>query len=197
MNKNYRNISSLPSHIGRIKENNYCNMDEGLLDYLIDTFKIKTLLDVGCANGDMVAWARSKNIEAYGIDGDYDAIRKFSKPSVRNFLIEHDYTTGLLELDFEPNVILSIEFLEHVEEQFLPNILNNFTSEILVICTPPPGSPGYHHVNCQPKEYWIEQLSKYTFDPVRTKEAKEHSTMTDRGKTADYFRKNGMIFIRK
>lgn len=190
--------NKLPEHLGRIGNNNYCNIDEGLLDYLIKTFDFKTMIDIGCANGDMVMLARSKNIDAYGIDGDYEALQKFSNSNVRDFLMEHDYTTGSANISFNPDLILSIEFLEHVEEQFLSNILENFTANILVICTPPPNSPGYHHVNCQTQEYWINRMLKcgYILSHKYTEEARKYSTMTDRGKPANYFKENGMIFTR-
>ncbi|GAH17923.1 unnamed protein product [marine sediment metagenome] len=46
------------------------NMDKGALDYLVNEFGIKTMVDVGCGPGEMVEYARSLGIVAHGIDGD-------------------------------------------------------------------------------------------------------------------------------
>ena len=45
-------------------------VDEGALDYLIEKYGIKSMVDVGCGPGDMVELAQGRGLEAYGIDGD-------------------------------------------------------------------------------------------------------------------------------
>ena len=41
----------------------------------------------------------------------------------------------------------------------IKNFINDFKLCNYVAMTyAPPGQGGYHHVNCQPKEYWIENL---------------------------------------
>ena len=188
----------LPSHLGRIGLNNYCNMDRDLLIFLVEKLRVKSVLDVGCANGAMVKVMRELGLNAYGIDGDFLAIKFLSDKCVRNFLSVHDYQTGNFQLKKPIDLIWSIEFLEHVNKKYLPYILQDFQrfGRYVVISTPPPNSPGYHHVNCQTSEYWIKKFQSYGFKFLNslTDRARVASKMSDRGKFVDYFKDNGFVF---
>ena len=64
---------NLPEHLGGHK--NRTHLDEGSLDHCIETLQVKSMLDIGCGPGGMVALARSKGLKAYGIDGDFEVKR--------------------------------------------------------------------------------------------------------------------------
>ncbi|PUE31007.1 hypothetical protein B9Z35_08195 [Limnohabitans sp. Jir61] len=54
------------------------------------------------------------------------------------------------------------EVVEHIEAEFLDNLLSSLTcGRIIVMTNALPGQGGHHHVNEQPTEYWIENLKKY------------------------------------
>ncbi|NBR26336.1 MAG: hypothetical protein EBU08_21645, partial [Micrococcales bacterium] len=97
----------------------------------------------------MVELARLRDIEAYGIDGDFTI--EYPK-ELRPHITTHDFTTGpcitLPRQEFD--LAWSVEFLEHVEEKYQENYMDAFTKCIYAIVTAaPPGYPGHHHVNCQ------------------------------------------------
>lgn len=133
-------------------------IDEKTLDYLIDTYKISTMVDVGCGIGDQVRLALSKGIIAFGIDGDptfdfYDG----------TIFIKHDYVEGPLKIP-HCEMCWCVEFLEHVESKFIDNFFSTFLCCDFVCCTHAlPGKAGYHHVNCQESIYWIRIFDKYGF----------------------------------
>ena len=59
----------LPNHLGG--HLNKTHVDEGSLTWIINTFNIKSFLDVGCGTGGMVELSESKGIKSLGIDGDH------------------------------------------------------------------------------------------------------------------------------
>ena len=93
----------------------------------------------------------------------------------------------------EPDLIWSCEFVEHVEEQYVPNFLSTFSfaKKAILMTYATPGQRGYHHVNCQPQEYWIEQLASvdFRFDEDLTKEARSQ------GKERTHFTRKGLVFV--
>ena len=64
---------SLPEHLGGHK--NITHLDEGALDHMMRILNVKSMLDIGCGPGGMVKLAKSKGLDAYGIDGDFSVER--------------------------------------------------------------------------------------------------------------------------
>ena len=57
------------------------------------------------------------------------------------------------------------EFVEHVEQEFLPNVLAAFRRCRWVAMTHAvPGQTGHHHVNCQPRRYWLDAMERFGSD---------------------------------
>lgn len=165
-----------------------CWEDEGSLDWAINKFNVKSMIDIGCGQGCQVKLARSKGLEAIGIDGDSRVITK-------DLHIQHDFVKSKFLSTRTYDLAWSVEFLEHVYEEFMPNYMTAFQSSKYVIAThAPPGKIGHHHVNCQVPEYWHEKFDEYGFryDEELTKELRKNTTM---GKY--FMRKYGLFFIKK
>ncbi|HEY0006852.1 MAG TPA: methyltransferase domain-containing protein [Pyrinomonadaceae bacterium] len=176
---------STPEHLGGHED--LTQFDEGALDYLVARFQVKNMVDIGCGPGGMVYYARSKGIKAVGVDGDPRMAR--DSPVI----IEHDYTRKPLYLG-EFDLGWAVEFLEHVEEEYIPNFMETFLCCKHVFVTAAiPGQPGYHHVNCQWGDYWIEKFTTagFTFDEEATAGVRAHSTMWSR-----FTQNTGMVFNR-
>jgi len=141
----------LPAHLGGHFGNT--NMDEPTLDYLTERFHLGSFLDVGCGPGGMIDAAEGRGYDAWGIDGD----PHMERPNV----IIHDYTTGPFIVPRSFGLIWCTEFVEHVEAQYQDNYLVTFDAgRVLFLTAAPPGFPGWHHVNCQPEQYWIDLLAQ-------------------------------------
>ena len=160
------------------------NVDEGALDYLIERYGSRSMIDVGCGPGAMVEMALKKGIEAFGIEGD---------PEIKNaYIIEHDYTLGPFVA--YADLAWCVEFLEHVEAKFQDNIFSTLKGCMVVFVTHAlPGKKGDHHVNCQTEEYWIEafKANHFGLDPVATEHVRKASTMKRK-----FTRRTGKVFVR-
>jgi len=161
------------------------HIDEAALRWAIARWKAQSFLDIGCGPGGMVRLASKLLRLADGIDGD---------PSIDGFpgLIRHDFTKGICVGLKKYDLGWSVEFLEHIEERFLPNAMHAFQRCRFVIMTAaPPGAGGHHHVNCQPSDYWIKVFRQYGFRFLErhTAQAKERSTMA-----RDFLRSTGLVF---
>jgi len=147
-------MNDLPEHLGGHAGKTH--LFPVALDYLIETFDIKTMIDVGCGPAGMVELARERGLDAIGIDGDWTVERNIE-------VIIHDFTKGPYEI--EPrDLAWSVEFLEHVYEEYMDNYFSIFQQCKYVICTAAlPGHEGHHHVNCKPHEYWVDKFAHYGF----------------------------------
>lgn len=182
--------SEVPDHLGGHQGRSH--VDEGTLDFLIDQFQLKSMVDIGQGPGAMVQLARQKGLEAVGVDGD---------PTV-SADIAHDYTKGPLILDRPVDLAWSVEFLEHVDEQYVPHFMETFKCAKYILCTgAKPGEPGHHHVNCQPASYWIAKFAQhgYIFDLETTTEIRmTYTTMNiDRPLKKQFVKNNSMFFVRE
>jgi 2-polyprenyl-3-methyl-5-hydroxy-6-metoxy-1,4-benzoquinol methylase len=185
-------MSSVQTHLGRTKTNNFSAIDIPVLEkYCLG----KSVLDIGCANGDVVKYLISKGTEAYGIDGDTDAVNLYADDSVKQSLFCHDYTLGPSNFKKEIDVVLSTDFCEHIEEQFIDNYMPDFTlGDMVILHTPPKGTPGHHHVNTQDREYWILLFAQYglILDEKLTADVREISDYYN-PEDMDYFHKHPNI----
>ncbi len=170
---------------------NKTHIDEGTLDYLIKTLHVKGFIDIGCGPGGMVELAQDKGLHAIGIDGDDSLFGTWHDNHVP--VILHDFQQPITRYEIPPvDLVWSVEFLEHVEEKYIDNFLPVFLKGKYIVCTAaPPGTPGHHHVNCQPQEYWIEKFEAagMKFDELQTHKIRKVSTMAK-----PFMQKHGMFF---
>jgi 2-polyprenyl-3-methyl-5-hydroxy-6-metoxy-1,4-benzoquinol methylase len=168
------------SYIGG--HDNMTNIDKGSLNYIVENFNIKSMLDIGCGPGGMTKLAKEMGLEAVGVDCDSSV-----DPDIC-----HDFNTQPLKLDKQYDLCWCVEFLEHVEEQYVSNYMAAFMDCKYVFCTAArPNKYGYHHVNCRSIPYWRRTFKKYGFelDTETSEKLKEASTMK-----RDHVRKTGMFF---
>jgi len=163
------------------------HIDEITLDYLVDKYNIKTMVDVGCGPGKQVELAIAKGLKAEGIDGDPD-LDIYNK----SYYIKHDYTESPLKTK-KYDLCWSVEFLEHVEEKYIPNFFETIIQcKIACVTFALPGKGGYHHVNCQTQDYWIKVFHQYGFQFNE----KETSIIRKNSKLR-FIRNTGCLFIKK
>lgn len=164
--------------------------------WMSDTLRVRTVLDVGCGLGHAVECFHRNLIAALGLDGSESAIRDSVAP---DYCGRHDFTTGAIEEDNRFDAVWSCEFVEHVHEDFLPNVLEAFrlATGYLLMTHATPGQGGHHHVNEQPREYWIDLLENngFAFDDDLTTKARSLASKQPNDDGL-YFRKTGLVFRR-
>jgi len=181
----------LEEHLGG--HNNKTHIDIGALTWLQSNFNIKTFLDIGCGPGGMVQAAEKLGVSSYGIDGDYTLERY----NPNKFLI-HDFTKGPAPLTSKYDIGWSVEFLEHVYEEYMPNYMRSFQQcKYVIITYAPPGWTGHHHVNLQEENYWINKFTDYGFkyNEDYTQQLRNISTMNYPKKPRKAFVKNRGLFL--
>lgn len=153
------------------------------------------MLDLGCGEAQATRYFLDKGVDAYGVDASRVAQEMSRLPSCRFIL--HDITQGPLPLPHWYNLydlVWCCEFVEHVEERYLPNILHTFKQARVVAMTHGvPGQFGHHHVNNQPPQYWVTELNRigFQYDINHTVQSRQVTT------PASYWGMSGMIFMRR
>lgn len=129
--------------------------------FLKNEFCIRSVVDIGCGFGYHTKYFKEDlNLSVLGIEGSTKVAELALIPEV----VCHDYTTGPFLTDRKFDLGWCIEFVEHVEEQYSGNFLDTFRKcKYLAMTHGTPGQAGYHHVNCQPKEYWVKVLADNGF----------------------------------
>jgi major membrane immunogen (membrane-anchored lipoprotein) len=154
---------------GCIIEDNYPESGKGdvgtwapqVWDKLIEVYQPKSMIDIGCGAGHSTKYFIDKGIQGLGVEGFLPAIN--SSP-IKEHIYVHDY----VESEFIPNQEYDLawccEFVEHVEEQYSNNFMVTFNkSKVVAMTHAIPGQDGFHHVNCQSAEYWINKFSEFGF----------------------------------
>ncbi|MCK5360728.1 MAG: hypothetical protein KAJ95_08875, partial [Gammaproteobacteria bacterium] len=104
-----------------------------------------------------------------GLEGSLQAKRDSLIPDQH---VTHDFTLGTYQPTIDFDLTWCCEFVEHVEERYMKNFLKTFsaTQRYLMMTFAAPGQPGFHHVNCQPMDYWLEKIESIglRFDPGLT-----------------------------
>lgn len=167
--------NGLPLHLGG--HENETHLDDGALDYIIQNFGVKSMVDVGCGPGGMTALARSKGLEVLAVDGDFVVEREIDD------VVIHDYQAAPYVPEKNYDLAWCVEFVEHIEEKYILNFMATFQKCKYVIFTHAlPNQPGHHHVNCQELDYWLHIVSAFGFQPMEaeTNAIRAASTMKER-----------------
>lgn len=173
-----------PPHLGG--HNNKTHVDEGVLKYFYDVHNCRSLIDVGCGpGGQMEAAQRIGYTAIIGIDGDPNLV------GIPTFI--HDYTTGPLKLMYNYDLAWSCEFVEHVEERYIPNFMATFDAAKWVAMTyhPKSNTENPHHFNEQNEDYWLNTFKCFgwNYDDEITQKARRVSKQHK-----PFFAKRGLVF---
>ena len=172
-----------------------------LWEYICKKFNIKRVLDVGCGMGHAIEEFNNYCDDVVGIDGSTYVVKNspFNKQ-----IFYHDFAVGTLETEDRYDLCWSCEFVEHVDEEYRDSFLEVFSyAKYIAMTYAGPGQDGHHHVNCQPKEYWIKNLKRYGFEydekiteelrQVAYKDALEYNSQYN----DNHFNLRGLFFIKK
>lgn len=161
-----------------------------LWEWLVQKFQIRTVLDVGCGQGYAVEEFNKLGCDAVGFDG-----LKSNIDHCNEKCFVHDLTQGPVS-GISVDMIWCCEVVGHIEEQYVPNILDTFKCGKYITMTHErvqDKEGGYHHVNCQDEPYWIERIIGIGYEYL--KEASMYArTLTGEGwftRTGKIFRKDG------
>jgi len=124
-------------------------------------FAPRTAVDWGCGAGLHAAALGRRGVAVLGVD----AVRvdaDLRAPDVE--LLQRDLTQPVALPDsFERyDLALCLDVLEHVHEAQSSAVLANVTrgAALVILSCAPPGQGGHHHVNEQPRRYWVARMAE-------------------------------------
>jgi len=169
-----------------------------LIPKLIKMFNPSKVLDVGCAAGGQIEVWRDNDVSAFGIEGSRNAwniASSFSRQYMKLFDLRDTTENKFYE---EIDLVQSYEVAEHVEGSYADNYIDVICihePKDIIMTAAPPGQGGTFHVNCQPKEYWINKLKNkgYSFDKEKVDEIVSWG-IGDEKPFPDWWPKNVMVF---
>jgi len=176
------------SHLGG--HQGITHIDEDTLKYIINRFGSNSFVDIGCGPGGMVILAKELGLKSWGIDGDSSLVNVWQGKGVDNVI--HDYTKGVYNIT-TTDICWCVEFLEHIEEQYLDNVFSTMKNCNVVCMTHAlPGKGGHHHVNCQTEEYWDKKFEEHGFKKIvnMTNDIRNISTME-----REFIRETGKLYL--
>lgn len=180
---------STPHLGGNYMHGDLACMSFTMWELLIKRYAIRSVLDIGCGEGHAVRFFHGLGVFAHGIEGLRRNVERAVVP-----ITLHDLTAGPYTMPVD--MTLSIEVAEHIEERFVDHYLDTLANGKIVVMTHAvPGQGGFHHVNCQPSEYWTAKMEArgYALDP--------HTQFWRDKSKADghftYFSNSGLVFKRR
>ena len=125
-----------------------------ICDAIINVLKPKSVIDVGCGNGDLVQGFIDKGLVAFGIEGTENV---FNAPATGNIIIRDLRKENVLSDFRQFDLAICFEVAEHIEPEYTDIFLDNLCSlsDRILFSAAGPGQGGIHHHNCQPKAYWV------------------------------------------
>ncbi len=133
------------------------------MNWYIDEYKPSSVCDIGCGIGSYLEAAYQKGIRnLQGFDIAADAARRYTPLKIQPFI---DYRDCGKPLALPPEhggfeCVICFETAEHIEPSdslvFVQNICAVLHEKGTILFTgAPPGQEGCGHINCQPRDYWI------------------------------------------
>jgi SAM-dependent methyltransferase len=166
-----------------------------LWQWVVREFRVRSVLDIGCGEGHSTHFFQQLGCDVLGVDGCEQAVADSVIPG---YTVLHDFADGPFIPKRNFDLIWSCEFLEHVDEEYVPNILTTFAAARVILLTHAfSGQRGHHHVNCRPSSYWIGLLEGTGFEcsVARSLEAR-NVTLADAG-NINHFARSGLVFVKR
>jgi SAM-dependent methyltransferase len=145
----------------RIHDEQWLKFFKSIADHIVTEINPKTVLDVGCAMGLLVAFLRKREVKAFGLDISEYAIKNIH-PDAKPYCWIGSGTDPFPQ-KFELVVCIEVlEHLPHLEAEKAIENLCNYSDDILFSSTPFDFKEGTHF-NVQPPEYWVEGFARNGF----------------------------------
>lgn len=167
-----------------------------LWEWLVQERGVRSVIDVGAGDGRAIDYFERLGCTTIGVEGT---------PQPHPRIVQHDYRDGPLRLNEVFDLCWCCEFVEHVEQPYIPNFVATFhCAELLLLTHAFPGQPGHHHVNCQQPNYWVALLGRFGFDvdwglTAQCRYLARLNTFTwgdERGVHHNHFLRSGLAFHR-
>jgi glycosyltransferase involved in cell wall biosynthesis/SAM-dependent methyltransferase len=122
--------------------------------WLRDYYKPEVAIDLGCGPGVYTDALNNAGVQTVGID--IDARVEGNSRLVRDDLLN-------LQHPYLKDVAICLEVAEHIDPQYSEDLVRNVCATVkpggaLVWSAARPGQGGVGHVNCRPRDYWVQKF---------------------------------------
>lgn len=172
--------------------------DDELVRKVVSTQNVKSALDVGCGTGMTIDFFEQLGVQCWGLEGNSGVLDGPSRRRERLLLC--DFTKQWIQWPVPVDLVWCVEVLEHIPERFQLNVVQTIASSVgrlAFVTAAQPGQRGYHHVNCRPRDEWIDIFGE---SGLRIWPSGERllKSLSDRGEWGPNFLKtNGMFLVRQ
>jgi hypothetical protein len=120
----------------------------------------KSVIDIGCATGDLVAAYPDLGITAKGIEGSKNCLDFLECDRADIFIL--DLRIPIVQIPEKFDLATCFEVAEHIEPEYADIFTDNLCSfsDKILMSAALPGMRGHHHYNCQPAEYWNDKFKE-------------------------------------
>ena len=146
-------IDSDDPHVGgNILQGDPHSYAPSVWNYMIGRFGIRSVLDIGSGRGHVANYLHRAGLQVLAIDGLKENCKRSLYPSMHVDLTRSSVYCSV-------DLVNCVEVVEHIEEQYLDNLLTALScGKVILMTNALPGQGGHHHVNEQPTKYWVQHL---------------------------------------
>jgi SAM-dependent methyltransferase len=132
------------------------------VDALVRLRSPRTVIDVGCGSGIMLAEFARQGVSVRGVEGSRAAI---ARADLGHRIIRANLERGVPDIG-RFDMCLCIEVAEHLSSRSAPSLVEGLTrlSDVVVFTAAQPGQRGTVHMNLRPKSFWRELFMVHDFD---------------------------------
>lgn len=166
-----------------------------LWEWLIDSFGITSVLDVGCGCGFTQEFFECRDVMTIGLEGSRKVVERHLRPAQ---VIHHDLRQPWCGPRFD--LVWSCEVGEHIDKDEIDcflDIVAEHARKVVAFCAAPPGAGGHHHVNCVTDDTWAGWFAQrgLRVDEEKTVFARSLCVPKGRRGPQNYFRRSGLVLI--
>ena len=116
-------------------------------------------VDVGCGTGFILARLAEHGVDVRGVEGSRHAIE--ASP-IRDRIVRANLEREVPNLG-RFDVAICIEVAEHLPKRVAPALVEGLAamSDRVLFTAAQPGQGGTHHVNEQPREFWLDLFARH------------------------------------
>lgn len=172
---------------GNLREGDPVSFAPRLYEWMVKRLSVRTMMDIGSGNGLVADNFSRLGVKSIAVDGCKPNCDLAVHPT-----IHWDITKGPIYCPVD--LIWCVEMLEHVEEQYVDNLLDTFSAAKYIFVTHAgPDEGGHHHVHLKDSKYWVELFNsrnlKFAYrDSVSARQLAANES-------AEYIQRSGMLFV--
>jgi|GEM_PF-2525662 len=165
-----------------------------IADWIDKNIDAKSFGDIGCGSAHVIASLHQLGHAVWGVDAAKSS-SAFVDKQIRKYVNRLDATQP--QHFASSDVILCFELAERIQQKYSDVLIKNIISpkpHTVVFTAARPGEAGIHHINLQPREYWLNKFVKhgYYLDAAATEKFKSDLTRVIEGPT--WYARDIMIF---